>query len=351
VEKSKGRPAPNIDRQILESLGWGVMVVGRWSRVIFAYNRRMAEITGVPAAEALGRSVADVFGHVGGLDFEALDAEIRDTGRFEARSLQIERSGGELAFRHLRGDVLEGLAGAEEGVVVSLQDVSEREFMRQSMSRYLAREVAELVLSSRPGEPIGGREVEVAVLVADMRDSTATAEGLTPEELFEILNAYLGPMVEVVARHGGVIDKFTGDGFMAVFGAPTSTGDEAKRAISAALALSREVDQLAAKRAGDGLLRLDLGYGIHWGPALAGSLGSLARMEYTVVGDTVNVAHRVQALAVGGEILTTRAAARAAGNGFQWGEGRWVRIRGRKAPVKILPVLGHLDSPEEEGAP
>jgi class 3 adenylate cyclase len=345
-----GWQAPNIDGQILESLGWGVMVVGRWSRVICAYNRRMAEITGVPVPEALGRSVGEVFGHLGGLDLEALDAEIRETGRFETRGLQLERPGGEFVFRHVRGDVLEGLAGDEEGVVVSLQDVSEREFMRRSMSRYLAHEVAELVLSSRPGEPIGGREVEVAVLVADMRDFTATAEGLTPEELFEILNVYLGPMAEVVARHGGVIDKFTGDGFMAVFGAPVASGDEAECALSAAIDLTHEVHRLVTERADNGLPRLDLGYAVHWGPALAGSLGSLARMEYTVVGDTVNVAHRVQALASGGEILATRAAARAAGNGFRWGEGRWIRIRGRKAPVKILPVLGHADPQTEEGA-
>ena len=176
-----------------------------------------------------------------------------------------------------------------------------------------------------------------------MNEFTAAAEGLTPEELFETLNAYLTPMVEIVARHRGTLDKFTGDGFMAVFGAPAALGQEAGRALTSALELREEVGRLTAKRRAEGLPGLELGYGVHWGPALAGSLGSVLRMEYTVVGDTVNVAHRLQALAGGGEICASRAAARAAGDGFLWGEGWWVRIRGRKAPLKVQPLLGRRD--------
>lgn len=299
----------------------------------------MEEITGVPVSDALGRTVGDVFGHIQGLDLEALDREIRDTGSFEARGLRLDRGRGDVVYRHLRGDVLEGAAGEEDGVIVSLQDVTEREWMRLCFTRYVAREVAEKLMSERRRDRIRGEEVEVAVLVADMREFTAAAEGLTPEELFETLNAYLDPMVEVVTRHRGTVDKFTGDGFMAVFGAPSALGDEATRALEAALELRDEVARLAAARRAQGLPSLELGYGIHWGPALAGSLGSSLRMEYTVVGDTVNLAHRLQALAKGGEICASTAVARAAASGFVWGEGWWVRIRGRKAPIKVQSLL------------
>jgi PAS domain S-box-containing protein len=321
------------------------MVVGRWSRLIFQYSGRMAEITGVTPEDAVGREVGDVFGHLRGLDLDALEDEIRRTGGFEARSLRLERPNGEVVFRHLRGDVLRGVAGGEEeAVVVSLQDVTERELMRVCMGRYLAREVADLVLSNREDAALAGQEIEVAVLVADMRDFTAAAEGLTPDELFETLNAYLGPMVEVVIAHRGMIDKFTGDGFMAVFGAPALTGGEAERALRTALGLAEIVGEISGERQAHNLPRVQLGYGVHWGVALAGSLGNLLRMEYTVVGDTINVAHRIQALAGPGQILATRAAAAAAGDGFRWGEGRWVRIRGRKAPVKIQPLLAAANS-------
>jgi adenylate cyclase len=288
--------------------------------------------------------VAEVFNYLQGIDLEAAVAEIDRTGGFAARCMRLVRAGNEVVFRQVRGDVLCGGCAGEDGVVVSVMDVTDREQMRTFMGQYLAREVAEMILDSRPDQLLPGREVEVAVLVADMREFTATAEGLTPEELFETLNTYLGPMVEVVVRHGGMIDKFTGDGFMAVFGMAESDGSEARRALLVALELEDLVAGLRIKREAQGFRHLALGYGVHWGPATAGSLGSLARMEYTVVGDTVNVAHRIQGLAAAQEILVTRQASQAAGPGFDWGPGRWERIRGRKAPMKIQSLLGPVDA-------
>jgi PAS domain S-box-containing protein len=329
-----------VEERILDSLGFGVMVIGRWSREIHAFNRRMEEIAGISADEALGRQVAEVFAHISGLDLEAIDAEIRAKGGFEARSLEVVRPSGDVVYRHLRGDVLDAAPGEEEAVVVSVSDITEQEWTRQCLTRYVSRDVAELLLARRGQEAIRGEEVEIAVLVADMREFTATAEGLTPEELFATVNAYLEKMVGIVIRNRGSIDKFTGDGFMAVFGAPSAFGDEARRALTAALELREAVSALAAERSRDGLPALELGYSIHWGPALAGSLGNLLRMEYTVIGDTVNVAHRIQSLAEPGEIYATAAAAAAAGEGLAWDEGRWVRVRGRKGPVKVQRLLG-----------
>ncbi len=328
-----------IEGRILDSLGFGVLVVGRWSRRIAHYNRTMSDITGIAAEDALERDVAEVFGHLQGLDLEALDAEIRATGGFESRDLRLVRPTGEVVYRHVRGDVLEGGAGEEEAVVVSVLDVTEREHMRECMSRYLDGRVADLVLACRGGGEVEAREVEVAVLVADMREFCGAAEGCTPEELFRTVNGYLGPMAEVVAGRRGAIDKFTGDGFMAVFGIPDGAAeDEVRQAVAAASDLRALVALLSAERERKRLPVLSLGYGIHCGPALAGCLGNRVRMEYTVVGDSVNVAHRIQALAEPGEVLATQAVARAAGDGFAWGDGRWVRVRGRKAPVKVRPL-------------
>ena len=334
----------DLENRILESLGWGVFVVGRESRQVHCWNRRMEELTGIAADAVTGRQVGEVLSYLQGIDLEGAAAEIGQTGRFEARSMRLVRPGGEVVFRQVRGDVLQGGDDGEDGVVVSVLDVTDREQMRTFMGQYLAREVAEMILDSRPDQLLPGREVEVAVLVADMREFTSTAEGLTPEELFATLNIYLGPMVEVIVRHGGMIDKFTGDGFMAVFGMAESDGTEARRALLAALELEERVEDLRGSREAQGVPPLGLGYGVHWGPATAGSLGSLSRMEYTVVGDTVNLAHRIQGLAAAGEILVTRQAAQAAGPGFAWGPGHWERIRGRKAPIKLHALQGQVET-------
>lgn len=223
----------------------------------------MEEISGIPATQPLRKEVGQGFGHLEGLDLEALDAKIRETGRFEASSLRLVRPTGEVVFRHICGDVLEGGAGTEEAVVAGVQDVTDREFIRIRMSRYFASEVAALVLAGRSGERIGSREVEVAILVADMRNFAATAAGMTPEELFETLNAYLEPLADVVVPQRGMIDKLTGDGFMDVFGLASTAGDEADRALEAALELPAEVGKMAEERSGKGTPVLDLGFGVH----------------------------------------------------------------------------------------
>ena len=180
-----------IESRILGSLGWGVFVVGRESRQVAYWNQGMEELTGIRCETVRGKQVAEVFSYLQGIDLEGAVAEIGETGRFEARSMRLVRPGGEVVFRQVRGDVLQGGSGGEDGVVVSVHDVTDREQMRAFMGQYLAREVAEMILDSRPDELLPGREVEVAVLVADMREFTGTAEGLTPEELFDTLNTYL----------------------------------------------------------------------------------------------------------------------------------------------------------------
>jgi len=248
--------------RIFESSGWGVLVVGRWSRKR-PCNRGTHEISGIPAADAVARPVGEVFGQLRGLDLESLDAEVRETGRFETRSLRLERPSVEVVFRHLRGDVLAGGAGTEEAVVVSVQDVTERGLLRLCMSCYLDREVVDLVLSCCPDEPVAGQELAVAVLVADTRGSTDTAEGLTPEGLFETRNAYLEPMVEIAVRHRGMVDKSTGDDFMAVFGVPCATGSEPELPLTAAVELADAVEASSRQRERAGSPRLGLGYGVH----------------------------------------------------------------------------------------
>ena len=141
------------------------------------------------------------------------------------------------------------------------------------------------------------------MLFADIRSFTTFAEQRPPEEVVEVLNQYFDSMVQVLFAHQGTLDKFLGDGLLAMFGTPLSQPDHPHRAVQAALAMQQALAELNSARRRRGQLALHVGIGINSGEAIVGNIGSEQRMEYTVVGDMVNVAQRLQAQAGGGDVF------------------------------------------------
>lgn len=215
--------------------------------------------------------------------------------------------------------------------------------------RYVAPAVLAELLRS-PGVPHpGGRRRQVSVLMADLCAFTALAERQAPEAVVETLNAYLQAMAGPVLEAGGMLDKYLGDGVMAIFGAPLERPDHARRALACAAAIVDRVDALNAERLRQGQPALQVRVAVHAGEAVLGNVGSPDRMDYTAVGDTVNVCSRLQAEAGPGEILVTRSAAEAAGMAPPAGspEGAWpegfvvagpepLLLRGRRDPVEVF---------------
>jgi class 3 adenylate cyclase len=164
---------------------------------------------------------------------------------------------------------------------------SKRRRTLQTLERYFTPQVAKHLLAN-PQE-LGGRVQEATILVGDVRDFTRLSEALGPARTMEVLNGFFERMVEIIFRHGGTLDKFLGDGMLVAFGVPRARPDDALRAVRAAHEMSRTA--LVA-----GGLRLQVGLAVHTGEVLMGNVGSSARMEFTVIGDTVNTACRMEAL-------------------------------------------------------
>ena len=139
----------------------------------------------------------------------------------------------------------------------------------------------------------GGEEQVVAVLFADIRNFTGMSEAMSPQEVLSLLSDYQSRMVEAVFAHGGTLDKFIGDAVMATFGTPRPAADDAQRAVHAGIAMRRALAELNRERAAEGLAEIRHGIGIHIGPAIVGNVGTPERLEYTVIGDTVNQASRI----------------------------------------------------------
>lgn len=177
------------------------------------------------------------------------------------------------------------------------------EFIRTTFGRYLSDKVVDEILSSPDGTRVGGRRETVTILMADLRGFTGLTEHRNPEEVFEFLNRHLSRMSDVILEFDGTINDFVGDEIMAVFGMPDPRPDDSLRATACAVAMQNELVRLNRELAADGLPELTMGIGLNTGPVLLGNIGSDKRLKYGVVGSAVNTAARIQADAIGSQVL------------------------------------------------
>jgi adenylate cyclase len=202
-------------------------------------------------------------------------------------------------------------------------------------------EIVELILANPDSQWMKGSEVEATVLFVDIRGFTTLSEDKKPESIVELLNDYFTCVTDVVIKHGGHLNKFVGDEAMAVFGAPVPNLQHAEAAVRAALDIQKEISGLDRGTLITGMA-IQVGIGINSGVMVAGNLGSEKRMEYTVIGDNVNVASRLTSLAKPGEILIS-------GQTYELikdksilniEKRRKILVKGRKMRIGIFKVLG-----------
>jgi len=186
-----------------------------------------------------------------------------------------------------------------------LQRIQKEMLARENLTRYFAPQVAERIAGSREAARLGGDKRPVAVLFSDIRGFTALSETMNPDDMASLLSEYFTEMVECVFRHDGTLDKFMGDAVMAQWGAPIAGGNDADRALQAALDMMRALKKLNAKWRTEGRPQLQHGIAVNYGEAFAGNIGSERRLEFTVIGDTVNTAYRLCSAAEAGQILIT----------------------------------------------
>ena len=196
-----------------------------------------------------------------------------------------------------------GLAAVAIGRARSADEARRSREIRSSFERFFAPSVAAAIANSPGSASLGGARLPVAVLFGDIRGFTRLAESASPEEVAAMLGEYFAAMVDAVFEHHGTLDKFTGDGIMAVWGAPFPLEDSADRAVGAARAMRDELARQNERRRGLGKPPIEAGFGLSYGTVFAGNIGSNRRLEYTVVGDAVNLAARLCELAGAGEVL------------------------------------------------
>jgi len=200
---------------------------------------------------------------------------------------------------------------------------------------------------------LGGEERDLTVLFADIRGFTTMSEQFTANELTQFLNEYFTPMTAIIFESGGTLDKYMGDAIMAFYGAPTTLEDHAVRSCKASLDMVKELEILNAQWTERGLLTIDIGIGCNSGPMRVGNMGSKQRMDYTVMGDNVNLGSRLEGInkAYGTRICVSEYTVELAKEEIHFRELDAVRVKGKTEPVRIFEVVGEGKEPSAEDGP
>lgn len=221
--------------------------------------------------------------------------------------------------------------------------LKERDKVKNLFSKFHGSSITEDLLQKDIG--VGGQAKDVAVFFSDIRGFTAFSEMHAPEQVVEMLNEYFEVMVKIISDNHGVVDKFIGDAIMAVWGAPHSSGRDVQNAVKACLEMRQALNELNDKRIERGQQPLMIGMGLHAGTVISGTIGSHERMEYTIIGDTVNMASRIEAStkAFGADLLISESVRALVGDEFIVELAGAAEVKGKSEPLSLYKVKGFVD--------
>ncbi|MDI7155316.1 adenylate/guanylate cyclase domain-containing protein [Leptospira santarosai] len=223
--------------------------------------------------------------------------------------------------------------------------LEEREKVKDALGRFVNKEIAEMVLKHEL--TLGGERKMCAIFFSDIRSFTSISEKLQPEEVVEFLNEYMTEMVHCVNETHGIVDKFIGDAIMATWGAAKTSDKDAENAVNGSLMMREALLKFNQGRGGEKKPIIQIGCGLNYGPVIAGQIGSEQRLEYTVIGDAVNLASRVEALnkPFGTDILITQNLLDHVPDIFNVEKMQSIKVKGKEEPQVIYAVLGRKDDP------
>lgn len=218
------------------------------------------------------------------------------------------------------------------------EDLAQRVVERKALERYLSSAIVERVLANPDQIHLGGENQVASILFTDIRSFTPMSENMQPQQVVELLNEYFTAMTDLIFEHGGTLDKYLGDGIMAIFGAPLARPDDADRAVKTAMEMQRALVRLNEAWAARGQAPIRVGMGVNTGPVTAGNIGSTKRMDYTVIGDAVNVASRLCSNAAGGQILISEITHTALRGPLPATKLNPIKVKGKEAPVEVFDI-------------
>jgi len=233
------------------------------------------------------------------------------------------------------------MVSLQETLIASRRETKEaHDFIRQAFGRFVAEDVADSILKSPESLNLGGAKRRVTVMFSDLRGFTRLSETLPPEDVVGLLNRYFTAMVDIIIKYGGTIDSFIGDAILVVFGAPRDGSENAASALACAVEMQLGLDELNDEFEDEGIPALAMGIGVNTGDVVAGNIGSPKRMSYSVIGETVNLAARIESMTLGRQILASAETMAEVGTDARVDGQLRVKLKGVSTPTFIYDVTG-----------
>jgi adenylate cyclase len=332
----------NYNDAVLESMTNGVVTLDNQGEIVTC-NAAGAEILGYAEDEIVGRSVHDVFDDDPGIvalvesvmatneSVSLMDVDIHTAAAEGAQTVSVNVTGVPLRIET-----------KDEGTILLLENISNEKRIRSTMARYMDPALADRLV--RGGEDIlGGTSAVATLLFSDIRGFTTLTEQLGPQATVSMLNEYFTLMVDCIQHEGGMLDKFIGDAIMAAFGLPQPEPDDADRAVRTAIAMIRSLDDWNSIRVSDGKPPIGMGIGVNTDNVVAGNIGSPKRMDFTMIGDGVNLAARLESACkqYSAQILISDFTHGQLNGVYRTREVDRVIVKGKTEPVAIHEVLDH----------
>ena len=333
----------NYSNNVLRSLSNGVLTVDIHGNLV-KINEAAKKILSCDTNTVLGAPVEKVFRGQNNWVTIIIKTVLETTRTSTSLDTDLHTFNDRTLAVNLSATPLLDGQGASLGCTVVIEDISGEKRLRSTMARYMTREIADQVLAEGQ-DVLGGKAQDATVMFADIADFTGLTETLGAGGTVTMLNEYFTEMVEVIFEHQGTLDKYIGDAIMAVFGAPIASAEDADNAVAAAIAMHERLAIFNQIRSANAKQPINIRIGINSDQVVTGNIGSERRMDYTVIGDGVNVAARLEQAnkQFGTHTLISAATVKLLQRDYYLRELDLLRIRGKTKPVPIFEVIGTAD--------
>ncbi|HYM72336.1 MAG TPA: adenylate/guanylate cyclase domain-containing protein [Stellaceae bacterium] len=332
----------NYNENILRSTSNGMITIDLAGRVVTANEAALA-ILKMKRGAMIGMLAAKLFAGKNGWVVDSVVRAAETSEPDVSLDASLKLADGNTVSVNMRAEPLFGPDRAAIGSMLVFEDITDETRAKATLRRHMSKEVADQLLASGDAA-LGGKMQTVTVLFSDVRNFTGLSEALGARETVSLLNEYFTDMVDVVSQHGGILDKYIGDAIMALFGVPFEKPEDADNALAVANGMLMALAALNQRRADRGQQRIDIGVGIATGEVVAGNIGSPTRVDYTVIGDSVNLASRLEGANkfYRTKILIDATTKQSLKNPGLFREIDLLQVKGKDHPVAVYESLGYL---------